>query len=451
MDKLKAFESEKIGKLIVKFTLPAMVAMLAGAINNIVDRIFVGQEIGSDALSGVALTFPIVTILTAITIFIAAGTAVSVSLKLGEKQTDEAELIIGNGFMLSLGSSIVLTTLLYVFMDPILTLFGGEGTPLMYARQYMEVYLFATVFQMTGYALNHSIRATGNPIVTLLTIFSGSVINIILNPVFIVVLQLGIKGSALATLISQVVFFLWAFLYFRSKRNSIKLRYKYFKLKGEIIKKISAIGLPSLFLQGLMSLTLIVANNVFLEYGGTNGLAIVAIIGVVYSLFHMLMAGIIQGITPIIGYNYGAKNIDRVFGTIKIAMLIGSTICILGFIAIFFFNRPIISLFTKDDHYLMTEGAVALKYTFLAIPLFGFSMIAGAYFSGTGIYKTAIGIHIVRISLLTIPLLIVLPHYFGFYGCIAAFPVADVIASFIISGIMYSEWKKLRTEAYKAK
>ncbi len=445
-DRHSLLGNESITRLIVKFSIPAVAGMTVTALYNVIDRIFVGRGVGSDALSGVVLTFPIMMIILGFSLLISVGTASMVSIKLGQKKKDEAEDIIGNAFALSMALGIILSAVCLVFMKPVLIAFGGEGTPLLYAEQFMQVALFSIVFQMIGFTLNGAIRSEGNAMIALLTLVIGNAINLILNPLFIFVLHLGVRGSSLATLISQIVTSAWTFFYFANKKSLLRLRIRNLRLKPIILKEILSIGLAPFILQNALSLMLIISNIVFKKFGNGEGLAVVGIIMVISMLFNQVVTGMQRGIQPIIGYNYGAKNFTRVKKTMELSIIITTMICSIGFIPIFFFSREIISLFTEQRTVLSLFGPPGLKYALITLPLLGFLTIGSGYFTSVGKFKQALFIIIIRQAAIII-LLLILPGYFGFYGGITAYPLADLITTAITALMMAIEWRNLKVNS----
>jgi putative MATE family efflux protein len=434
---------EKIGKLILRFSIPAIAGMAVNALYNVIDRIFVGRGIGSDALSGIAVTMPFMITLFAFAVLIAVGAAVRVSIKIGEKKLAEAEIIIGNAFLLSLLIGVALTVICLIFMEPILIMFGGSGDSLDYAEQFMQIILLATVFQMIGFTLNSAIRAEGNPLMALSTMLIGAVINTALNPLFIFVLHLGVRGSALATLISQVITSVWTLFYFLDKKNIIRLKIKNMRLKLSILRDIFSIGAGPFVLQCAVGTMLLVANHIFFGFGGKDALAVIGIIAVVNMLFNMLVSGISQGIQPIIGFNHGAKNVHRVKETLEISLLMATAICIAGFIPVFFFSREIMTLFSENNSYIQEMGATALKYSLLTLPLIGFQLISISYYQAVGKFMQALFLYMTRQLVIIIPLLLILSSLFGFYGGVAAFPISDIIITVITAVLIFSDWRKM--------
>ncbi len=443
MDRHTILGKEKILKLIFKFSIPAVAGMAVNALYNVIDRIFVGRGVGSDALSGIAVTMPLMLTIMAFAMLVSIGTAVRVSIKIGEKKIEEAENIIGNAFTLSVIIGLALTVICFIFMAPILTAFGGSGISLDYAGQFMRIVLFSTVFQMIGFTLNSSIRAEGNPIMALSTMAIGAVINTILNPFFIFVLHLGVKGSALATVISQAVTAVWTLIYFLDVKNLIRLKIKNMKLKLHIVRDIFSIGAGPFTLQCAISIMLIVTNHIFYKYGGRDALAVIGIIAVINMMFNMIVSGISQGIQPIIGYNYGAKKTGRVKETLEFSVIMATVICIIGFIPVFFFSREIMMLFSKDNAYILSLGATGLKYSLITLPLLGFQIISISYFQAVGKYLHALFLYMMRQLIVVIPLLVLLSSIYGFYGGIAAFPVSDIIITAVTVVFIIKEWKKM--------
>ncbi len=425
MDRHTLLGKEKIGKLIWRFSLPAIAGMVVNALYNVIDRIFVGRGVGSMALSGIAITMPFMMILMSFAMLVSIGAASLISIKLGEKKKVEAEIIIGNALCLSILIGISLSIICSFFIEPILIAFGGNGESLSYAKEFMQVILFSTIFMMIGFTLNSAIHAEGNPMMALSTMIIGSVINTILNPIFIFGLHLGVRGSALATLILQFITALWTFLYFMDSRNLLRLKFKNLKLNAGIVTGIIAIGLAPFVMQMAMSIMQVIANYVFGKYGGNVALAVVGIIGVISMLFIMPIVGINQGIQPIIGYNYGAKYFVRVKRTIELATIGATILSLAGFVAIFFFNKNIMMLFIKDDQNMLNLGSLGVKYSMITLPIVGFQIVGSAYFQAVGKFRQALFLNIVRQVVTLIPLLLILPIFFGLYGGIAAFPISD--------------------------
>jgi putative MATE family efflux protein len=428
MDRQQMLEKDRIGKLIWQFSLPAVAGMVVNALYNVVDRIFVGRGVGPSALSGIAVTMPLMMIMMALTMFVSIGAGARVSIKLGQKKKEDAQMIVGNALTLSLMISVVFSILGYIFMVPLLKAFGGQGESLNYAVQFTSIIIFTMIFQGILFTFNNIIRAEGNPMMALITMLIGAVINTILNPLFIFGLHLGVQGSALATLISQIVTSVWVFSYFIGKRSLLPLKLKNMVLNKVTVFSILSIGIAPFAMQLAMSLMISVSNHVFGTYGGNDAIAAVGLIGVISMLFNMPVIGIVQGIQPIIGYNYGAKQYNRVRKTLKLAIFGATLVCLTGFILVFFFNKQIMNAFVGNDADLTNLGSRAMQIALITLPLVGFQIVGGGYFSAVGKYKHSLLLNLSRQVLVLIPLLLILPRFFGLFGAIAAFPISDGIS-----------------------
>ncbi len=443
MDKHTILGTERIGKLVFKFSIPAVTGMVVSAFYNVVDRIFVGRGVGSDALSGVTVTMPFMLILFAFMMLIGVGAAVRLSISLGEKKIEEAGTIIGNSFLLSVIAGIILPVVCFFFMRPLLVFFGGSGRSLIYAEQFMEVILFSILFQSVGFVLTNTIRAKGSPMTALYIMVSGAAVNTILNPIFIFILHMGIRGSAFATLLASLTTAVWTFLYFIRKENFLRLRIKNMHFDSRVILGILSAGSGPSALQIAICVLLIVMNNVFSRLGGSDALAIIGIISVVNIFFSMVVTGISQGCQPIIGYNYGAKQIGRAKQTVEYALIASSAFCFFGFLPIFFFSREIISLFSTGNSYISNMGPPALKYSQCMIIFLGLQIIGTTYYNAVGRNLEALFLFLLRQVLIIVPVLLILSSAFGFYGAVAAFPVSDAAVSIIIAILLGFEWRKL--------
>lgn len=436
MDGQSVLKNERIGILLLKFIIPATISMAINSFYDVIDRIFVGRGVGSEAISGIALAAPLINLLSAFSLLLAVGASVLVSIKVGEKNADEAERIIGNSFSLCVLFGIVVAGVMLFFLRPILMIYSEPGAPVEYAIQFLQIILLSLVFQNIAYLMNYTLRAEGKPNMALISIVIAAVMNVLLNPVFIFGFKMGIRGSALATFISQVVSAVWTSVYYLSYNKTIKLKMKNLRLRFSIVKKIISNGLPIMLFMILVSATLAISNIVFYETGGNTGLEIIGAIGVVYTMIQMIVNGISNGVAPIIGFNYGAGDYGRVKKTVKITMIIGSTVCILSFAAIILFGEGIVALFFSDKPEIIATGATGLKYMCLGLPLIGFEMIATGYYQAIGKYKIASAINVLRQAVIIMPLLLILPRLWGLNGCFMAFPITEAIASVIIIAII---------------
>ena len=348
MNQSKELETESVGKLMLKFSIPAVIGMLVNALYSIVDRIFVGRGVGSLALSGVAITFPITNIIMGVGMLVGTGAAAVVSIKLGQKKEKEAEKIIGNAFMLTIILSIIVTILGLVFLDPILNLFGASAETMPYAKQFATILLVGTVLQNVGFGLNPIIRSEGDPKTAMITMIIGAVLNCIMNPILIFGFNLGVRGSAFATIISQAVCSIWIYMYFTKGKSLLKLKRFNFKLEKSVVREIVAIGVSPFSMQVAASFVTIIINKSLQKYGGDLAIAAYSLIISIAILIVMPMLGVNQGAQPIIGYNYGAKNPSRVKKALKYSLIVNTVISIVGFILVQLFPVQIIRIFNSN-------------------------------------------------------------------------------------------------------
>ena len=415
---------EKIGKLLLRFSIPAIIGMLVNGLYNIVDRVFVGQGVGALALSGIAISFPFTLAIMAFGMLIGIGATAVISIRLGQQKKEEAEQIVGNAFVLLLGISLSITLLGYIFMDPLLILFGASTEVIPYAKQYLTVLLWGAVFQTIGFGMNNFIRAEGNPKIAMYTMVLGAVLNTILNPLFIFGLHLGVAGSALATVISQFITAGWVLFYFLGSRALLKLRLKNLRLKRLFVKDILAIGISPFSMQLVGSIVTILLNKTLVSYGGDLSIAAMGVINSIAMLIFMPIFGIGQGAQPILGYNYGARKYGRVKQTLKLSVIGATAVMIFGFIVVELFPVAIMSLFSKDPE-LIRIGSNGLRIFLVMLPIIGFQVTAVNYFQATGKPRKSLFLSLSRQLIFLVPMLLILPKFWGLTGVWLAGPVAD--------------------------
>ena len=428
MDRSKLLGEEKIGKLLMKFSIPAIIGMLVSALYNIVDRIFIGRGVGSLGIAGVTIGFPIVTVIMSFAILISVGASAFISIKLGEKNHAGAEAILGNATVLLFITSLIITIIGLVATGPLLRLFGASKTTLPYAKAYMQIILCGTIFQMIEFGMNSFIRAEGNPKVAMITMLIGTALNIILDPIFIFLLNTGIKGAALATVISQAVAAAWVLKYYWQGHSLLKLRTSNFKLDTDIIKRIGTIGSAPFISQFAASATATVLNNSVLVYGGDLGVSAMGIIQIMSLLLLMPILGINQGIQPILSYNYGAKNYLRVKKTLKLAIIVAALWGALRTLVIILRSEQLIAIFNKSDLKLIQIGANGIKRYLSLFFLAGVQIVCSSYFQAVGKPKPALFLSLLRQVVLLIPLVIILPRFFQLNGIWFSGPVSDSLA-----------------------
>lgn len=439
MDHTKQLGEESIGRLLIKFSVPAIVGMLVNALYNIVDRIFVGHGVGPLAISGITFVFPIMTIIMAFGMLIGIGATALISIRLGQRKKEEAELILSNAFVLLILVSVLLTVFGLAFCNMTIRKFGATGEVFTYARDYIVIILIGTIFQMLAFGLNNIIRADGQPIMAMGTMLIGAIINAILNPIFIFGLHMGIKGSALATVIAQAISATWVLSYFFTGKSMLKITKPNLKPKKDIVLGIVSIGLSPFLMQVAASVITVMFNNNLLKYGGDIAVAAMGIINSVAMLILMPIFGINQGSQPIIGFNYGAKKYDRVKKALRIAVLAATAITATGFIFIELFPAAIISVFNSSDKEFVRVGAHGIRIFLMMLPILGFQIVSSNYFQATGRPKHSIFLSLIRQVIVLIPLIYILPYFFKLNGVWFAGPTSDFIASVVTAIMLFKE------------
>jgi putative MATE family efflux protein len=443
MENYKQLENERVSKLLLRFSIPAIVGMLVNALYNVVDRIFVGNSVGTLGIAGITVGFPLMLLMMAFTMLIGLGANSLVSIRLGEKKKEEAELILGNAIVLLIIVSLAFTVAGLVFLNPLMRFFGASRQVLPYANAYMQIILVGTVFQGIGFGMNNFIRGEGNPKTAMLTMIIGAVLNAILCPVFIFGLRMGIRGSALATVLSWTVSALWVTGYFFFGKSSVKIRRHNLKLDRQTVLQIIMLGLAPFSLQVAAGLVSVIFNKSLVYYGGDIAISGMGIIISIFTVILMPLLGINQGMQPIIGFNYGARRYDRVKEAFKLAIMAATALVTFGFLMIEIFPKQIVGIFNSSDPELLEFTTWALRVFLIFLPVVGFQIVSANYFQAVGKPKQAAFLSLSRQLLFLIPTVLILPLFFSLHGVIMAGPVAD-LASSVLTGIwIYRELKHL--------
>jgi putative MATE family efflux protein len=450
MDRTMELGRENILKLLMKFSVPAIVAMLTNALYSVIDRIFVGNSVGPLGIAGITIGFPILMIMMSFMMLVGIGGNALVSIRLGESKKDEAEVILGNSFTLLIIISVIVTTLGIIFLEPLLKAFGSSNEVLPYATDFLRIILFGCVFQAIGFGMNNFIRGEGNPKMAMFTMLLGTILNLIFCPLFIYVFGMGIKGSALATVLSQAIASALVVYYFLYGKSSLKLSLKNLKLKKQIVIAIFSIGFAPFVLQFAQSIVSAIMNKSLGFYGGDTAIAAMGIVISVLMLVLMPIFGINQGVQPIIGYNFGAKKFDRVIEGFKIAAIVATIVVTIGFIFIQIFPHEIISLFSKNDTSLVEFGAVALRNFCLFLPVVGFQIVASVYFQSVGKSSRAAVLSLSRQVLFLIPLMLILPRFFNIQGIIFAGPISDLVSTILAVFLIIKDFRILKEQSVNA-
>ncbi|MGL4997721.1 MAG: MATE family efflux transporter [Cetobacterium sp.] len=428
-----------IKKLLLKYSIPAIISMLVSALYNVVDRIFIGnmKDIGALAITGVGITMPIVTIVLAFSMLIGIGATANISIKLGKKRRDSAEKILGNIITLSVVFGVIITILGIIYKNPILNAFGASENTLKYAEEYIEIILYGTVFNIMGYALNSSIRADGSPKICSIIMVFSCLVNIVLDPIFIFTFGLGIKGAAIATVLSQVMTAVLSILYYMSKKSDLKIKKENLTLDRDIVKLILALGISPFTMQIATSMVQVLNNNALKTYGGDLAIGAMATVNAVALLCFMPVYGISQGAQPIIGYNFGAKQYRRMEEAYKISAWSGVIIFVISLLLIEIFPKAIVGLFNKNPD-IMAISIHGMRIYLMAMPAIGFGMAGSNYFLAIGEGKAAMFLSLLRQVILLIPLIMIFSKMYGLTGVWLAQPICDVIAG-TVTVIMVSK------------
>lgn len=436
---------EKISKLLMEFSIPAIIGMVVNTLYNIVDRMYIGniKDIGGLALTGVGITMPIMTIIMAFGMLIGIGTSARISLKLGEHKREEAEKHLGNAFTLIIIASVLITIIGLVFMHKILGLFGASADTEIYAREYMQIIFFGTIFNMLSFGLNHSIRSDGSPKVAMLSMLIGAGTNIILDPIFIFVFGMGVREAAIATVISQIVSTIWILYYFTKGKSNLKIKREYLSLDKAIVLSIFSIGVSPFSMQIAQSIVQVLANNALKTYGGDLAIGAMTIINSVAMIFMMPIFGLNQGSQPIIGYNYGAEKYKRVKQAVKSATIVATIIVSIGWIITQAAPHLLISIFNRDEQ-LVGIASTGMRIFLLMLPVVGAQVISSNYFQSIGKAKISMFLSLLRQVILLIPCLIILPKIFGLTGVWLAGAVSDGLSSLITLIIFFMSVRKLK-------
>lgn len=445
-DKSLLLERDDIGCLLRRYAFPAIIAMIASSLYNIIDSIFIGQKLGALAISGLALTFPLMNLSAAFGTLVGVGGATLVSISLGRKDNTYARNVLGNVVILSIiiGTLFTLSTL--PFLNEILYFFGGSDQTIKYARDFMYIILIGNIVTHLFFGLNAIVRSSGNPRLAMVVTIFSVIINIILVSIFIFVFEWGIKGAAWATVISQFIALIWLILIFMKRNKVVFFSREIFRFKGKIILDIFSIGLSPFLMNAAACFVVVLINYSLQKYGGDLAIGAYGIINRVAFIFVMIVFGITQGMQPIVGYNYGAKHYDRVLTTYYKAAKWGVLVMLIAFIAVELFPRTISMAFTTD--YELVEIAIeGFRIVFIVFPIAGFQIVSSNFFQSIGKAKKSIFLSLIRQVILLTPLLIILPHSMGIKGVWWAMPISDLGSTIITTFLVIAQVKQLKALA----
>lgn len=434
-----------IGSLLLQYSVPAIIASVAVSLYNIVDSIFIGRGVGPMAIAGLAITFPLMNLVMAFCTLIAVGGATISSIFLGQKNYSRATDVVNNVFVLCLVHSVLFGGVTLLFLDRILFFFGATAETVPYAREFMRIILFGTPVSYVFIGLNNLMRATGYPRKAMVSALLSVLVNVVLAPVFIFVLDWGIKGAALATVCGQCVAFVWVLHHFLSKKSSVHLTGGNSWLSGAIVKRVYAIGLSPFLMNVCACVVVIFINKALLDYGGTDGNMAVGAYGIINRttmFFVMIVFGVTQGMQPILGYNYGAGNTARVRKTLRLGIVLGVAITVCGWGVTELLPDVVSGLFTTDQT-LIDIARSGFRIYFICYPVVGCQIVIQNFFQSVGKPRVSIFLSLTRQLLFLLPFLIFLPRYFGIDGVWAAMSASDVIA-FVFA--IVTLWISIRRE-----
>lgn len=421
-----------IGKLLLKLAVPAIVAQVINALYNVVDRMYIGNmaDVGAIALTGVGITMPIIVIITAFSALVGMGGAPKASAKLGEQDLKGAEKIVGNCLTMLIIISIILTTVIHFTMEPMLMMFGASADTISYAMDYLRIYVSGTIFVQLTMGMNAFITAQGFAKFSMCTVLIGAALNIILDPIFIFGFGMGVKGAAVATVISQAVSAIWVMKFLLGKKTRLKIRKENLKLEANIILPVIALGLSPFVMQSTESLVQITLNTNLRSLGGDTAVGAMTIISSITQMFLMPLMGITQGAQPILSYNFGAKNFDRVKKTFKIFMMATVTWTMIAWSVGMLMPQVLIRMFTNDP--ILTDMAVWAMRIFIAgTCMMGAQITCQQTFVSLGEAKISLFLAMLRKIILLIPLVFLFAYGLKWevFGVLMAQPVADILAA----------------------
>lgn len=435
--------TKPVGKLLMQYALPAIAAMVASSLYNMVDSIFIGQGVGPLAISGLAITFPFMNLSGAFGAAIGVGASTLISVRLGQKDYQSAQNIFGNSITLNILVGITFATICLLFLDPILLFFGATDKTITYAREYMQVILAGNAVTHMYFGMNAILRSASKPKAAMYITMFTVVLNTILDPIFIYALDLGIRGAAYATILSQFIAMCWQFCLFSNKNEFLHLKRGIYQLKQELVKSIISIGISPFAMNACACLVVIFINTSLIKYGDEYAVGAYGIGNRLVFIFIMISIGINQGMQPIVGYNYGAKKYKRMMRAMYLAMIAATSATTLGWLVCEGIPEYCVRLFTKDAR-LIAESVNGLRINAMVLFIIGFQMVVTNFFQSIGKAKISIFLSLSRQMIVLIPAIVILSSIWGVNGVWAALPVSDGVASLIALWFLIVYMKKYR-------
>lgn len=438
--------TETIGKLLRQYAIPAIIAMTASSLYNMVDSIFIGHGVGPMAISGLAITFPLMNLAAAFGSLVGVGASTLISVKLGQKDYATAQQILGNVVTLNLIIGIGFTIVTLLFLNPILYFFGASEATLPYARDYMVTILLGNVVTHMFLGLNAVLRSAGHPQQAMMATIFTVIINTILDPLFIYGFNMGIRGAAVATILAQVISLCWLIKLLNKKNEIIHFHKGIYRLRRILVENIIGIGLAPFFMNLASCMIVILINKGLKEHDGDLAIGAFGIVNRIVFLFVMIVMGLNQGMQPIAGYNFGARQYHRVNQVLKLTVIIATLVTTSGFLAGELFPHLVVSAFTSDET-LINMAARGLRIVVMTYPIIGFQMVTSNFFQSIGMAKKAIILSLSRQVLILIPCLIFLPMFWGVDGVWFSMPISDFLASLIAGVMLYNQFQHFKHKA----
>ena len=448
MDNKKAtleLGTKPVGKLLAQYALPAIIAMTAASLYNIIDRVFIGQVVGPMAISGLAITFPFMILAAAFGAAVGVGAATTISVKLGQKDYESAENTLGNTITLNLIIGLAFGGICLLFLDPILRFFGASDTTLPYARDFMQIILVGNVFSHMYFGMNAVLRAASKPRMAMFATIFTVAMNILLDAVFILWWHWGIKGAAFATVISQVLALCWQMKLFSNKNELLHLKRGIYKLKANLVRNIISIGISPFLMNACACVIVIFINNQLVKFGGDIAVGAYGIANSIAMIFIMFVIGLNQGMQPIAGYNYGAQQYGRMMRVVKLSIITAICIMLTGWTLAMFAPYYCARMFTKDPE--LIKGSIkAIQIIMMMYPFIGCQMVITNFFQCIGKVKISIFLSLSRQLLFLLPLLILLPNFYGINGVWVSMPTSDLISVIVAISIMTVYLRRFKKE-----
>ncbi|PIK18157.1 MATE family efflux transporter [Prevotella intermedia] len=448
MDNKKAtleLGTKPVGKLLAQYALPAIIAMTAASLYNIIDRVFIGQVVGPMAISGLAITFPFMILAAAFGAAVGVGAATTISVKLGQKDYESAENTLGNTITLNLIIGLAFGGICLLFLDPILRFFGASDATLPYARDFMQIILAGNVFSHMYFGMNAVLRAASKPRMAMFATIFTVAMNILLDAVFILWWHWGIKGAAFATVISQVLALCWQMKLFSNKNELLHLKRGIYKLKANLVRNIISIGISPFLMNACACIIVIFINNQLVKFGGDIAVGAYGIANSIAMIFIMFVIGLNQGMQPIAGYNYGAQQYGRMMRVVKLSIITAICIMLTGWTLAMFAPYYCARMFTKDPE--LVKGSIkAIQIIMMMYPFIGCQMVITNFFQCIGKVKISIFLSLSRQLLFLLPLLVLLPNFYGINGVWASMPTSDLISVIVAISIMTVYLRRFKKE-----